>query len=41
MVGKLYKNAVFCDYLAIPEGKGGCYMAEICNWRGSDVLRGT
>ena len=21
----------FLDFLVIPEGKGGCYMPEICN----------
>ena len=25
----------------IPERKGGCYMPEICNRTGSDILGGT
>ena len=30
MTEKLYKNAVFCDFLVITEGKSRCYMSEIC-----------
>ena len=25
----------------IPEGKSECYMPEICNYTGSDILGGT
>ena len=30
-VGKLDKNTVFRDFLVILEGKGQCYVPEICN----------
>ena len=37
----IMQNAVFFSFLAISERKGGCYMPEICNQTGSDVLGGT
>ena len=40
MIGKLYKNTVFCNFLVIAEVKGGCYMLEICNWTCFDILGG-
>ena len=38
IVGKLYKNAIFLDFLVIIEGKGGCYMPEICIKTGSGIV---